>query len=212
MENPKYVTGTFVLITLLRARQEGFRHETWEDDFVIHFPEDGPTDSEGIRDYAEKALRKASAILTRGADAVGIIRRSDCDYNWGDFINELSTSVQEASGVYFLDVFVKKYGQKGIDLLHHQTVTVHQDESLLEECAPCLVKVRTEDGEMTFKAICEQGPGAISLDDDVHWPDSVLPGSVTVKFTGYDMDFPELPVALSDEGEERDRTHFFILE
>ena len=70
------------LITLLRLRQEGFRTESYDDDFIIDIPENLVNKTtlctDDILKYCEKQLRKAARATIIGPDCEKIITET-CD-------------------------------------------------------------------------------------------------------------------------------------
>ena len=60
------------LITLLRLRQEGFRTESYDDDFIIDIPENLVNKTtlctDDILKYCEKQLREAARATIIGPD------------------------------------------------------------------------------------------------------------------------------------------------
>lgn len=91
------------LITLLRLRQEGFRTESYDDDFIIDIPENLVNKTtlctDDILKYCEKQLRKAARATIIGPDCEKIITETCDDYNWGDFILHATKEILATVGI-----------------------------------------------------------------------------------------------------------------
>ena len=202
------------LITLLRLRQEGFRTESYDDDFIIDLPENLVNKTtlctDDILKYCEKQLRKAARATIIGPDCEKIITETCDDYNWGDFILHATKEILATVGILCVNDYDGPIDKSTI--YPRFTVEVNQDEVLLPDCMEGVLIVRDpEEGDIRIDADANLSTGAITVAEQ---DEDSIAGKMK---DGRDMfiDFGngvEHPVAINEEQQEKADDTFFYLE
>ena len=202
------------LITLLRLRQEGFRTESYDDDFIIDIPENLVNKTtlctDDILKYCEKQLRKAARATIIGPDCEKIITETCDDYNWGDFIPHATKEILATVGILCVNDYDGPIDKSTI--YPRFTVEVNQDEVLLPDCMEGVLIVRDpEEGDIRIDADANLSTGAITVAEQ---DEDSIAGKMK---DGRDMfiDFGngvEHPVAINEEQQEKADDTFFYLE
>lgn len=202
------------LITLLRLRQEGFRTESYDDDFIIDIPENLVNKTtlctDDILKYCEKQLRKAARATIIGPDCEKIITETCDDYNWGDFILHATKEILATVGILCVNDYDGPIDKSTI--YPRFTVEVNQDEVLLPDCVEGVLIVRDpEEGDIRIDADANLSTGAITVAEQ---DEDSIAGKMK---DGRDMfiDFGngvEHPVAINEEQQEKADDTFFYLE
>lgn len=202
------------LITLLRLRQEGFRTESYDDDFIIDIPENLVNKTtlctDDILKYCEKQLRKAARATIIGPDCEKIITETCDDYNWGDFILHATKEILATVGILCVNDYDGPIDKSTI--YPRFTVEVNQDEVLLPDCMEGVLIVRDpEEGDIRIDADANLSTGAITVAEQ---DEDSIAGKMK---DGRDMfiDFGngvEHPVAINEEQQEKADDTFFYLE
>ena len=202
------------LITLLRLRQEGFRTESYDDDFIIDIPENLVNKTtlctDDILKYCEKQLREAARATIIGPDCEKIIGDACNDYNWGDFILYATKEILETVGISCVNDYDGPIDKSTI--YPRFTVEVNQDEVLLPDCVEGVLIVRdSEEGNIRIDADANLSTGAITVAEQDE--DSIVGkmedgGEMFIDF-GNGV---EHPVAINEEQQEATDDTFFYLE
>lgn len=154
------------LITLLRLRQEGFRTESYDDDFIIDIPENLVNKTtlctDDILKYCEKQLRKAARATIIGPDCEKIITETCDDYNWGDFILHATKEILATVGILCVNDYDGPIDKSTI--YPRFTVEVNQDEVLLPDCVEGALIIRdSEEGDIRIDVDANLSTGAITV-------------------------------------------------
>lgn len=202
------------LITLLRLRQEGFRTESYDDDFIIDIPENLVNKTtlctDDILKYCEKQLREAARATIIGPDCEKIIGDTCNDYNWGDFILYATKEILETVGISCVNDYDGPIDKSTI--YPRFTVEVNQDEVLLPDYVEGVLIVRdSEEGNIRIDADANLSTGAITVAEQDE--DSIVGkmedgGEMFIDF-GNGV---EHPVAINEEQQEETDDTFFYLE
>lgn len=202
------------LITLLRLRQEGFRTESYDDDFIIDIPENLVNKTtlctDDILKYCEKQLRKAARATIIGPDCEKIITETCDDYNWGDFILHATKEILATVGILCVNDYDGPIDKNTI--YPRFTVEVNQDEVLLPDCMEGVLIVRDpEEGDIRIDADANLSTGVVTIEkqdeDGISW--KVEDGREMFIDFGNGV---EHPVAISEERQEEADDTFFYLE
>lgn len=202
------------LITLLRLRQEGFRTESYDDDFIIDIPENLVNKTtlctDDILKYCEKQLREAARATIIGPDCEKIIGDTCNDYNWGDFILYATKEILETVGISCVNDYDGPIDKSTI--YPRFTVEVNQDEVLLPDCVEGALIIRdSEEGDIRIDADANLSTGAITVteqDEDSIAEKMEDGGEMFIDF-GNGV---EHPVAINEEQQEEADDTFFYLE
>ncbi len=136
----KSAKNTFsCIVTLKRTRPDLRKPESWEDDFIMEIEEDAIIDGD-ICEYAKNTFYAMAHELLTSKEAVQLFKRSSEDFNWGDFISELTYEVQKNHHCYFLNQ-ASQIQTQGNQIWKRVIVDVWQDEVLLLEEEPCSIFV-----------------------------------------------------------------------
>lgn len=202
------------LITLLRRRQEGFRTESYDDDFIIDIPENLVNKTtlctDDILKYCEKQLREAARATIIGPDCEKIITETCDDYNWGDFILHATKEILATVGILCVNDYDGPIDKSTI--YPRFTVEVNQDEVLLPDCMEGVLIVRDpEEGDIRIDADANLSTGVVTIEkqdeDGISW--KVEDGREMFIDFGNGV---EHPVAISEERQEEADDTFFYLE
>lgn len=145
------------LVTLQRVRLDDLLAgpEIYEDDFVFMVPHGIAQSFRCEADraaYFNKVLRQAAMDLLMGPTGPVVIHNSCADYNWGDFVSELTDIVErkyQFCGLYEFDGF-----QHFVQPISRDVVRVNQDECLLplEDYAAKLIVVNPDSSSFSLDA------------------------------------------------------------
>lgn len=145
--NPNSATGsdngdvTNHVVTLCRINDEDILHpQKMEDDFIMEIP--NSVKESDRQEYAEAILRIMAHELLTGKDAVLLYRQSSNDFNWGDWISNLTIKVQDKYNCHECtprDLALSS--NLGPVSAVRLVIDVNQNEVLLREEEPCIVQV-----------------------------------------------------------------------
>lgn len=202
------------LITLLRLRQEGFRTESYDDDFIIDIPENLVNKTtlytDDILKYCEKQLRKAARATIIGPDCEKIITETCDDYNWGDFILHATKEILATVGILCVNDYDGPIDKSTI--YPRFTVEVNQDEVLLPDCVEGALIIRdSEEGDIRIDVDANLSTGAITVTEQDE--DSIAEKMKDDREMFIDFgNGVEHPVAINEEQQEETDDTFFYLE
>lgn len=202
------------LITLLRLRQEGFRTESYDDDFIIDIPENLVNKTtlctDDILKYCEKQLRKAARATIIGPDCEKIITETCDDYNWGDFILHATKEILATVGILCVNDYDGPIDKSTI--YPRFTVEVNQDEVLLPDCVEGALIIRdSEEGDIRIDVDANLSTGAITVTEQDE--DSIAKKMKDDREMFIDFgNGVEHPVAINEEQQEEADDTFFYLE
>lgn len=202
------------LITLLRLRQEGFRTESYDDDFIIDIPENLVSKTtlctDDILKYCEKQLRKAARATIIGPDCEKIITETCDDYNWGDFILHATKEILATVGILCVNDYDGPIDKSTI--YPRFTVEVNQDEVLLPDCVEGALIIRDpEEGDIHIDVDANLSTGAITVTEQDE--DSIAEKMKDDREMFIDFgNGVEHPVAINEERQEEADDMFFYLE
>lgn len=202
------------LITLLRLRQEGFRTESYDDDFIIDIPENLVNKTtlctDDILKYCEKQLRKAARATIIGPDCEKIITETCDDYNWGDFILHATKEILATVGILCVNDYDGPIDKSTI--YPRFTVEVNQDEVLLPDCVEGALIIRdSEEGDIRIDVDANLSTGAITVTEQDE--DSIAKKMKDDREMFIDFgNGIEHPVAINEEQQEEADDTFFYLE
>lgn len=202
------------LITLLRLRQEGFRTESYDDDFIIDIPENLANKTtlctDDILKYCEKQLRKAARATIIGPDCEKIITETCDDYNWGDFILHATKEILATVGILCVNDYDGPIDKSTI--YPRFTVEVNQDEVLLPDCVEgALIIQDSEEGDIRIDVDANLSTGAITVTEQDE--DSIAEKMKDDREMFIDFgNGVEHPVAINEEQQEEADDTFFYLE
>lgn len=202
------------LITLLRLRQEGFRTESYDDDFIIDIPENLVNKTtlctDDILKYCEKQLRKAARATIIGPDCEKIITETCDDYNWGDFILHATKEILATVGILCVNDYDGPIVKSTI--YPRFTVEVNQDEVLLPDCVEGALIIRdSEEGDIRIDVDTNLSTGAITVTEQDE--DSIAKKMKDDREMFIDFgNGVEHPVAINEEQQEEADDTFFYLE
>lgn len=202
------------LITLLRLRQEGFRTESYDDDFIIDIPENLVNKTtlctDDILKYCEKQLRKAARATIIGPDCEKIITETCDDYNWGDFILHATKEILATVGILCVNDYDGPIDKSTI--YPRFTVEVNQDEVLLPDCVEGALIIRDpEEGDIRIDVDANLSTGAITVTEQDE--DSIAKKMKDDREMFIDFgNGVEHPVAINEEQQEEADDTFFYLE
>lgn len=202
------------LITLLRLRQEGFRTESYDDDFIIDIPENLVNKTtlctDDILKYCEKQLRKAARATIIGPDCEKIITETCDDYNWGDFILHATKEILATVGILCVNDYDGPIDKSTI--YPRFTVEVNQDEVLLPDCVEGALIIRdSEEGDIRIDVDANLSTGVITVTEQDE--DSIAEKMKDDREMFIDFgNGVEHPVAINEEQQEEADDTFFYLE
>lgn len=183
--------ASYYVVTLRRTRAESLcKQETFEDDYLMRIPDSvAPKDAEK---YAETVFRDMAHELLTSEKGVYCIRQSCENFNWGDYVSELTDAIMEK---HHCREFSWKNCGKEIQMANCRiSVDVNQDEVLLPYDEPCIVLA---DGKVVAKATADLSTGEVTFEQE----DIVVPqGNLTLSFTSGGKASFQL---YRDEGEKR---------
>ena len=193
--------GPWALVTLTRVRQETLFNNQYSTDF---FYMKVPAEQEigDVEAYAESVLRQMARFMLTGKNAVSYIRRTCFDYNWSDFITDLTPEVQDRFQCWFAH-------EK--DTLQPQlftSVQVNQDEVLIpDEELGCTVIIEQKEGQPIYvKANANMTSGAVSLASTDQFPRGK---SLKLVFDDHEED-DTIQLYEWEEEAEQQGGHFFL--
>ena len=202
------------LITLLRLRQEGFRTESYDDDFIIDIPENLVNKTtlctDDILKYCEKQLREAARATIIGPDCEKIITETCDDYNWGDFILHATKEILATVGISCVNDYDGPIDKSTI--YPRFTVEVNQNEVLLPDCVEGALIIRDpEEGDIRIDVDANLSTGAITVTEQDE--DSIAEKMKDDREMFIDFgNGVEHPVAINEEQQEETDDTFFYLE
>lgn len=162
---PTTTVNCWALVALTRIRQETmFTNQYFTDFFYMKVPAE--KDIGDVEAYAESVLRQMVRFMLTGKNAVRYIRNTSFDYNWVDFISDLTTDVQDRFQCWFA------HEQATLQPQLFASVQVNQDEVLFpDEELGCTVVIEQKEGQPIYvKASANMTSGAVALTSTAQFP------------------------------------------
>ena len=155
-----------------------------------------------VEAYAESVLRQMARFMLTGKNAVRYIRNTSFDYNWGDFISDLTTEVQDRFQCWFA------HEKDTLQAQLFTSVQVNQDEVLIpDEELGCTVVIEQKGGQpICVKANANMTSGAVSL---VSTAQAQRGKSLKLVFDGHEED-DAIQLYEWEEEAEQQGGHFFL--
>ena len=193
----------YALVTLTRVRDETlFRHEYFTNNFRMQVPCEH---SSNVDAYAETVFRNMAKFLLTGKSAPQLIQNVCSDYNWGNFISDLTDEVEDKFHCWMVQ------DNQPLQFQLFGSVQVNQDEVLLpaeDEEYGCTVIVEDGNGEAAqMRASANITSGAVWLDDNVNIPQGA---SLQLVFDGHDTS-DAICLYATEEAAEEHKGHFFLV-